>query len=64
MLYLVLGILLVGFVVTGLILMSSRKKVDGVPRDLLRAGQEEPASQGGALRRAWGRTAWMMRDTG
>ena len=60
MLYLVLAILLVGFVTSGLIFLSARSKVDGVPRDLRRAGDDEPKTQSGAFRRAFGRTAWMM----
>ncbi|WP_326999955.1 hypothetical protein OHA72_33090 [Dactylosporangium sp. NBC_01737] len=56
MLYLVLAMLLVGFVASGLIFLSAPSKVDGVPRDLRRAGDDEPRTQGGAF----GRTAWMM----
>jgi hypothetical protein len=60
-LYLVLAILVVGSAISGLILLSSRSKVDGVPRDLRRAGDDEPGSPGSTFRRAFGRTAWMMR---
>ncbi|MEV4516741.1 hypothetical protein AB0K00_48290 [Dactylosporangium sp. NPDC049525] len=63
-LYLVLAILLIGSLISGLIFLSSRSKVDGVPRDLRRAGDDEPSSQNGVFRRAFGRSAWMMRGAG
>ncbi|MET7426210.1 hypothetical protein [Dactylosporangium sp. NPDC005555] len=64
MLFLVLAILVAGSAVSGLILLSSRRKVDGIPRDLRRAGDEEPTTPGTTFRRAFGRSAWQMHSQG